>query len=92
MATQRASRNRPAVVVSTDEYNRKAGMALICPITSKRKGYPFEVDCEVESVAGAILVDQIRALDWHARSFRHLSVLSEQEYAEVQAKLLTLMQ
>ena len=34
---------RPALVVSPSAYNSKVGLALVCPITSKVKGYPFEV-------------------------------------------------
>ena len=34
---------RPAVVLSPSAYNAKVGLALLCPITSQVKGYPFEV-------------------------------------------------
>lgn len=34
---------RPAVVLSPNGYNAKVGLALLCPITSQVKGYPFEV-------------------------------------------------
>jgi len=35
---------RPALVVSPRSYNGKVGLALVCPITSRVKGYPFEVE------------------------------------------------
>ena len=35
--------HRPAVVLSRSDYNRKTRLAVICPITTKEKGYPFEV-------------------------------------------------
>ena len=31
-------------MISKDEYNRKVGLLLACPITSRKKGYPFEVE------------------------------------------------
>jgi mRNA interferase MazF len=34
---------RPALVFSPLSYNVKVGLALLCPITSQVKGYPFEV-------------------------------------------------
>lgn len=34
---------RPALVLSPASYNDRVGLALLCPITSKVKGYPFEV-------------------------------------------------
>jgi mRNA interferase MazF len=45
---------RPALVLSPAEYN-KHGLALVVPITSKEKGYPFEVKIESEKVSGVIL-------------------------------------
>jgi len=59
---------RPALVVSPLTYNSKVGLALVCPITSKVKGYPFEVALPEEgAVQGVILADQLRSLDWRSR-------------------------
>ena len=59
---------RPALVVSPSAYNNKAGLALVCPITSKVKGYPFEVPLPNEGpVQGVVLADQLRSLDWRSR-------------------------
>ena len=58
---------RPAIVISRKEYNEKTGLALCCPITSKIKGYPFEVNTLIKGESGVVLSDQIRNLDWHAR-------------------------
>lgn len=60
---------RPALVLSPGEYNVKVGLALVCPITSKAKGYPFEVPMHTTRVRGVILADQIRSLDWRSRQF-----------------------
>lgn len=62
---------RPALVLSPATYNGKTGLMLCCPITSQVKGYPFEVAVEGEGgVAGVILADQIKSLDWRARQAR----------------------
>jgi mRNA interferase MazF len=59
---------RPALVVSPAAYNGKVGLALLCPITSRVKGYPFEVLLpDGLPVAGAVLSDQVKSLDWRAR-------------------------
>lgn len=58
----------PALVVSPSGYNSKVGLALVCPITRKVKGYPFEVPLpEGGPVQGVVLADQLRSLDWHSR-------------------------
>jgi mRNA interferase MazF len=58
----------PALVVSPSAYNSKVGLALVCPITSKVKGYPFEVPLpDGGPVQGVVLADQLRSLDWRSR-------------------------
>ena len=57
-----------AVVLSPASYNEKVGLAVFCPITNHVKGYPFEVIIPPGStVAGAVLSDQVKSLDWRAR-------------------------
>lgn len=64
---EQASR-RPAIVLSPGTYNKKSGLALFCPITSRIKGYPFEaVLSDTGTIKGVILADQIKSLDWRAR-------------------------
>lgn len=59
---------RPALVLSPETYNRKTGRCVACPITSQRKGYPFEVPLpEGLGVTGVVLSDQIKNLNWQAR-------------------------
>lgn len=82
---------RPVLVVSPLNYNAKSGLALVCPITSHRKGYPFEVVTGVGKLEGIILVDQIRALDWQARKFVYAGKLDNKVFEEVRAKLLAIL-
>lgn len=59
---------RPAVVLSPAAYNGKVGLAILCPVTTQVKGYPFEVLIPKGlAVSGAILADQVKSLDWRAR-------------------------
>lgn len=59
---------RPALIVSPGSYNQKVGLVLLCPITSRRKGYPFETPLPRGlKVAGVVLSDQIKSMDWRAR-------------------------
>lgn len=65
---------RPALVLSPAEYNQKVGLCVCCPITSRVKGYPFEVDLEkVPGVTGTVLADQVSSVDWQARNASRVS-------------------
>jgi len=60
---------RPALVLSPTAYNRRIGLALVCPVTNHAKGYPFEVPLPVGlPVTGAILSDHLKSQDWKART------------------------
>lgn len=84
--------HRPAVVLSPEPYNRKVGLALLCPITTKAKGYPFEVVIpEGLKAKGAILSDQIKSLDWKARHASLLCRLPEETIKDVLNKVGTLL-
>jgi len=59
---------RPALIVSPQSYNQKVGLVLLCPISNQRKDYPFEVPLPKGlKVAGVVLADQVKSMDWHAR-------------------------
>ena len=83
---------RPALVMSPKSYNQRTGLMLACPITSKVKGYPFEVAVEGKRVQGVVLSDQIKCLDWKARKAKFAEKATESVHREVQAKLLVLLQ
>jgi len=84
--------HRPAFVLSPRAYNQRSSLALMMPITRQQKGYPFEVPLpDGLQVQGAILVDQIRCLDWNARSIRFVEAVADAVIEEVQAKIYPLI-
>ena len=70
------SGRRPALVLSPRSYNDKVGLMIACPITSKSKGYPFEVRLPIGlSISGVVLSDQIKSMDWKARQVSLIEVV-----------------
>lgn len=83
---------RPAFVVSPEAYNRKTGLFIACPITSRAKGYPFEVSLPPNSkVSGVILSDQIKSLDWKARRAEFASATDAATIGAVVDRILPLI-
>src|SRR5690606_26160223 len=83
---------RPALVLSPRPYNERAGLALVCPLTSRIKGYPFEVRVgNGGPVAGAILVDHVRSVDWRARQAEPAGRTPPEVLDEVVARLRPLI-
>lgn len=61
------AKRRPALVLTDARYNKASGLAVVCPLTSKRKPYPFALPITLDDVEGAVLVDQLKSLDWETR-------------------------
>lgn len=86
------SGRRPALVLSPEEYNRKTGLAVVCPVTNQKKGYPFEVEIpDGLSVKGVIISDQIKNLDWRSKKAKFICRLDYSIVDEVVSKILPLI-
>jgi len=82
--------HRPALVLSPHRYNKARGMMICCPMTSRIKGYPFEVVVSADP-ASAVLADQVKALDWRARQAQFKGKVTDAVLAEVRGKLKVLI-
>ena len=82
---------RPAVVLSPRTYNARVGLALFCPVTSKVKGYPFEVALP-SPVNGVALADQVKSLDWRERRAELFTRLSPGTVDVLIQRLLVLLE
>jgi mRNA interferase MazF len=83
---------RPALVLSPAFYNSKVGLAILCPITNRAKGYSFEVPIPPGlAVTGVVLSDQAKNLDWRARDTQWIAVMPPAVVTEVLKKLGSLL-
>ncbi len=85
------SGHRPAFVISPLAYNQRSNLALLCPITSKTKGWKFEVLLTDTQTKGVVLADQIKSLDWQARKINFIEKASENIINEVIGKIEALL-
>ena len=92
-AGREQSGRHPALVLSPRRYNGKVGLALMCPITSRLKGYPFEVPLPKEMViTGVILSDQVRSLDWRVREAEFADKLPREVVTAVLERVMALLE
>jgi len=75
---------RPALVVSKDLFNSSTGMAIVCPITSTDRGYPFHVPVpEACKLTGFVMVEQVKSVDFHARRVKRIAPRNDKLLSEV---------
>lgn len=82
---------RPALIVSDEIYNKKTGLCLAMPITSKVKDYPFEVSVDTKKIKGVILSDQIKSLDFKSRKARFCDKIDDKTFENALYKLSLLL-
>jgi mRNA interferase MazF len=83
---------RPAVVLSPVRYNGAVGLGLFCPVTSRAKGYPFEVALDDSlPVHGVVLTDQVKSLDWRQREATFIAQLDKVATSAILSRVRTLL-
>ena len=79
-------------MLSPGSYHEKTALAIVCPITSNTKSYPFKVLLpEGLPIAGAVLADQVKSIDRAARQLKIAGPAPRSVVAEVQAKIAALL-
>ena len=83
---------RPVLVLSPARYNTRVGLIVCCPVTSRVKGYPFEVALpQGLPISGVVLADQVKSLDWRARRADWICQLPAALISDVLATLFALL-
>lgn len=84
--------HRPALVMSPALYNGKTGLLVCCPLSTKIKGYPFEVPTQVGGQKkGVVLSDQVKSLDWKVRRAKKKGAVPEAVLQAVRARIKVLL-
>lgn len=83
---------RPAVVLSPILYNKTTNLAILCPITSIEKGYPFEVKINGNKISGVALSDQVKNLDWNYRNAEFIENIAKYPLDEIIQNVKMLIQ
>lgn len=66
-AGREQAKRRPALVMTGRKYNRASGLAVVCPLTSVIKPYPFALPVHIKGRDGCVLTDHIKSMDWQVR-------------------------
>jgi mRNA interferase MazF len=86
------SGRRPALVLTSSKYNAASGLCVACPITSRVRGYPFEVAMPDDAaVRGVVLADQARSLSWEKRYVQQIDRAPRKLVADVRERIAALL-
>jgi mRNA interferase MazF len=80
------NKTRPCLVVSPDEMNQHIRTVIVAPLTTQGRLYPTRVGCRFAGVAGLVVLDQLRTVDF-SRLVKRLGRLEDETTAAVLAAL-----
>lgn len=87
------SGHRPAIVLTPRSYNVRSGLCILCPITTRARGYPFEIAIpHGHPISGIVLVDQVRSVSWETRYAKLAGVAPAKLVDEIRERLAVLLQ
>jgi mRNA interferase MazF len=79
-------------VLSPRAYNAKTSLIVGVPVTSKRKGYPFQVELPPSGViTGVAMADQVKSFDWRVRRAEHAQVADPTTLRDVRSLITTFL-
>jgi mRNA interferase MazF len=90
-----------ALVLSPLAYNRKSRMAVVCAITSRARGWPFEVELAagllppkagIGPVSSVVVADAVRQVDFRQREMEFVAAAPAHVVEEVLDKLLSVLE
>jgi len=75
---------RPELVVSNRLFNEHTGLAIVCPLTSTDRRFPFHVPVVDDlDVTGFVMVEQVKSIDFRARRAKRIGRASDGVLDEV---------
>lgn len=75
---------RPAIVVSSDFFNLKTNMAVVCPISSNTKFFPTHyVLNDTNKIKGAVFCEHIRSIDYDERKIKYVEQCSDEDFMNI---------
>ncbi len=83
---------RPGIVLTRIAYHQRSRLAVVCPITSRERGWPMEVKLPPGlPVAGVVQVDHVMSVDRDARGLEVIGVAPSDVLDEIDARLAPLL-
>ena len=82
---------RPALVLSSREYNQKTGLLICCPISTSIRGAPTEVPIDNLDKPSVIAASLVQTLSWKERKATKITTAVQAEFRETLLRLLPLI-
>lgn len=75
---------RPAIVLSSNSFNKLTNMVIVCPITSNTKQFPSHYELQnTKKINGSVLCEHVRSIDFNERKVSFIEKVNDDEYDNI---------
>ena len=74
---------RPAIIISNKIFNQHLGLAFACPITNKKRDFPFHIEVQSQSITGYIMSEQMKSIDYNARNIKFIEKADQKTISQI---------
>ena len=75
---------RPAVVISSNIFNKNTNMVIVCPVSTNKKYFPTHYHLEdTKKIYGSVLCEHIRSIDYNSRNVVFMEKLSDNDLLSI---------
>ena len=82
---------RPALVLSSNSYNRKTGLLICCPVSTSIRGGATEVPVNNLDKPSVVASSLIQTLSWRDRKAKFIARADSEVYDEVILRIIPLL-
>jgi mRNA interferase MazF len=85
------AKNRPALVLTGSDFNAATGLLVVCPITRTERPWRTRVPLVGTTTTGAIMIEQVRSVDWMARGAAFIERVPLLLLDDVKSRIVTML-
>ena len=82
---------KPALVLSSKEYNKKTGLLICCPISTSIRGHLSEVAVPGLDKPSVVASTIIQTLSWQGRKAKYITKVNNEIFGDVLQRLLPII-
>jgi mRNA interferase MazF len=90
-AGREQAKNRPALVLTGADFNAATGLLVVCPVTRTERPWRTRVPLVGTITAGAIMIEQVKSIDWMARGAAFIERVPQVLLDDVKARIATML-
>jgi len=85
------AKKRPALVLTTSDFNATTGLVVVCPVTRTERPWRTRIPLIGTTTIGSIMIEQVKGLDWQLRGAAFIERVPQALLDDVKSRMATML-